>query len=173
MYSIQEYFGSEGWFLAERFKQICRDGRSVDPIIERTDKFAETRGRRPRALVTALGRNGKDPEAMAMVTRLAEKGFDVDLCPKLRRPLFMARMAVENDVHVICLANLEYGRDMLSRLTDALQTENGRHILVACTGQTPPSNGKPGAVDDVTVCFDFDAGDDAVNNVLDALEQGG
>ncbi len=171
MYSVQEYFGAEGWFLAERFRQTRPGAQLVDPIMKRTDEFAETRGRRPRALVTGSGRNGKDRDAMAVVTRLAEKGFDVDISPKLPTPPILARMAVENDVHVICVTGLADGRKILPRLTDALQSENGRDILVVVAGENPLSDQEAVVFSDVTVLFNFNAADDAVGHMLDALEQ--
>ncbi len=173
MYSLQEYFGAEGWYLAERFGQMRRGARLIDPILRKTDRFAEARGRRPRALVTGPGRNIKDRNAMAMVTRLAEKGFDVDICPNFRTPLILARVAVENDVHVICITGLADGRETLPGLTDALQSRDGRDILVAVTGENPAPDPGEDAFNEVTVLFDFTVADDSVNHMLDVLEQKG
>ncbi len=157
--------------MAERFRQTRPGARNVDPIVKRTVEFAGATGRRPRVLVTGSGQNRKDRNTMAVVTRLAGKGFDVDISPTPRTPLILARMAVENDVHVICLTGLAHGGKTLPRLTDALLSENGRDILVAVEGENP-APGQDAALNDVAVLYNFNGADDAVGLMLDALERG-
>ena len=58
-------------------------------------------GRRPRILVAKMGQDGHDRGAKVIATAFADLGFDVDVGPLFQTPREAARMAVENDVHVL------------------------------------------------------------------------
>jgi methylmalonyl-CoA mutase len=74
-----------------------------------TDDFAKSEGRRPRILVAKMGQDGHDRGAKVIATAFADLGFDVDLGPLFQTPEEVARMAVENDVHVLGVSTLAGG----------------------------------------------------------------
>ncbi|MGC2765011.1 MAG: methylmalonyl-CoA mutase, partial [Candidatus Acidiferrum sp.] len=73
------------------------------------DSFAKSEGRRPRILVAKMGQDGHDRGAKVIATAFADLGFDVDLGPLFQTPEEVARMAVENDVHVLGVSTLAGG----------------------------------------------------------------
>ncbi|MBA3975595.1 MAG: methylmalonyl-CoA mutase [Candidatus Solibacter sp.] len=70
------------------------------------DEFAAAEGRRPRVLIAKLGQDGHDRGAKVVATAFADIGFDVDVGPLFQTPKEAARMAVENDVHVVGISSL-------------------------------------------------------------------
>ena len=48
-----------------------------------------------------MGQDGHDRGAKVIATAFADLGFDVDVGPLFQTPREAARMAVENDVHVL------------------------------------------------------------------------
>ena len=70
-------------------------------------------GRRPRILVAKMGQDGHDRGAKVIATAFADLGFDVDVGPLFQTPREAARMAVENDVHVLGVSSLAGGHKTL------------------------------------------------------------
>jgi methylmalonyl-CoA mutase len=70
------------------------------------DEFAAGEGRRPRVLIAKLGQDGHDRGAKVVATAFADIGFDVDVGPLFQTPKEAARMAIENDVHVVGISSL-------------------------------------------------------------------
>ena len=108
---------------------------------KRTKDFAEKEGRRPRILVTKMGQDGHDRGSKVVATAFADFGFDVDISPMFQTPAEAARMAVENDVHVIGVSSLAAGHKILvPELIAALKKEGGEDIHVVVGGIIPPTD---------------------------------
>ncbi|HVO19025.1 MAG TPA: methylmalonyl-CoA mutase [Anaeromyxobacter sp.] len=103
--------------------------------------FARTEGRRPRILVAKMGQDGHDRGAKVIATAFADLGFDVDVGPLFQTPREAARMAVENDVHVLGVSSLAGGHTTLVPEVIAELKALGREdILVVCGGVIPPQD---------------------------------
>jgi methylmalonyl-CoA mutase len=151
------------------------DSQIIESIRKRTESFKETEGRRPRILVTKMGQDGHDRGVKIIATAFADLGFDVDISPMFQTPQEAARMAVENDVHVVGASSLAAGHNTLvPELIAALRKEGGEDILVVLGGIIPPSDYE----------FLYNAGvvgiygpgtpvTESANKVLKALEQKG
>jgi methylmalonyl-CoA mutase len=106
---------------------------------EMTDEFAGSEGRRPRILVAKMGQDGHDRGAKVIATAFADLGFDVDVGPLFQTPAEAARMAVENDVHVLGISSLAGGHKTLVPEVIASLKKLGRDdILVFVGGVVPP-----------------------------------
>lgn len=106
-----------------------------------TDKFARKEGRRPRTLVTGMGLKGNDRTTERVASLISELGFDVDISLIKQTPHEIARMAVENDVHLICISTPgDLDSTLVVRLTDALKAERGEEILIIVGGEIPPED---------------------------------
>ncbi|MBU1569632.1 MAG: methylmalonyl-CoA mutase [Proteobacteria bacterium] len=117
------------------------DSQIIASIRKRTDEFLEKEGRRPRILVTRMGQDGHDRGIKVVATAFADLGFDVDISPMFQTPLEAARMAVENDVHVVGVSSLAAGHKVLvPQLIEALKAEGGKDILVVVGGIIPPAD---------------------------------
>lgn len=114
------------------------DSEIISSIRKRTDQFKEREGRRPRILVAKMGQDGHDRGMKVIATGFADLGFDVDIGPMFQTPAEAARMAVENDVHVVGVSSLAAGhKTLVPELAKALRQEGGDDILVVVGGIIP------------------------------------
>jgi methylmalonyl-CoA mutase len=125
----------------DRSTNISRKSRSVILIKKRIEQFVKMEGRRPRILVSSLSKKGHDQENKLIASIFAESGFDVDIGPPHQTPQITARMAVENDVHVVCFLSLENAHaEMVADLAKALHSENGEDIRIVIGGAIPEAD---------------------------------
>ena len=116
-----------------------------DPEFEKarvlTEKFAQAEGRRPRILVAKMGQDGHDRGAKVIATAFADLGFDVDLGPLFQTPEEVARMAVENDVHILGVSTLAGGHmTLVPEVIEELKRLGRQDILVVVGGVIPPQD---------------------------------
>jgi methylmalonyl-CoA mutase len=110
-------------------------------IRKRTDIFSEKHGRRPRILVTKMGQDGHDRGIKVIATAYADLGFDVDISPMFQTPEEAAKMAIENDVHIVGVSSLAAGhKTLVPQLIEQLKKEGGDDILVVVGGVIPPAD---------------------------------
>lgn len=110
-------------------------------IQESVEDFAREAGRRPRMLVAKMGQDGHDRGAKVIATAFADIGFDVDISPMFQTPEEAARMAVENDVHVVGVSSQAAGhKTLVPQLIDALKKQGANDIKVVCGGVIPPQD---------------------------------
>jgi methylmalonyl-CoA mutase len=105
------------------------------------DKFAVLEGRRPRIMIAKMGQDGHDRGAKVVSTGYADIGFDVDIGPLFQTPAEAARMAVENDVHILGVSSLAAGHKTLVPQVIAELNALGREdIMVIVGGVIPPQD---------------------------------
>ncbi len=105
------------------------------------ERFAADEGRRPRLLVAKLGQDGHDRGAKVIATAFADLGFDVDVGPLFQTPQEAARMAVDNDVHVLGVSSLAGGhKTLVPEVMSALAEVGRADILVVVGGVVPPQD---------------------------------
>ncbi len=106
---------------------------------EMAEEFAREEGRRPRILVAKMGQDGHDRGAKVIATAFADLGFDVDVGPLFQTPLEAARMAAENDVHVLGVSTLAGGhKTLVPEVIRELRRLGREDILVFAGGVIPP-----------------------------------
>ena len=148
------------------------DNEIITSIRKRTEDFKDKNGRRPRILVTKMGQDGHDRGIKVIATAFADFGFDVDISPMFQTPEEAAKMAVENDVHVVGASSLAAGhKTLIPQLVEALKKENAENIKVVVGGVIPPVDydflykaGSVGVFGPGTVVTE------AANKVLNAIE---
>jgi methylmalonyl-CoA mutase len=149
------------------------DSEIIRAIRTRTERFAEREGRRPRILVAKMGQDGHDRGMKVIATGFADLGFDVDIGPMFQTPDEAARMAVENDVHVVGVSSLAAGHNALvPELVRALKQEGGEDVLVVVGGIIPPKDYE--VLRAAGAACVFGPGTpvtDSANQVLNALEK--
>lgn len=112
-------------------------------IKQRIEQFVKREGRRPRILVSTMGQKTHGFDTKLLAAFFAESGFDVDISPLHQTPRGAARMAIENDVHIICFLSTEYNHNRL--ITDMAKELNAVHaenIKIAMGGAIPRSDYK-------------------------------
>jgi methylmalonyl-CoA mutase len=117
------------------------DSDVIDALRARTEKFLTKTGRRPRQLVTKMGQDGHDRGIKVVATAYADIGFDVDISPMFQTPEEAAKMAIENDVHVVGVSSLAAGhKTLVPQLIENLKKMGGTDILVVVGGVIPPAD---------------------------------
>ncbi len=107
----------------------------------RVETFMAKTGRRPRMLVTKMGQDGHDRGIKVVATAYADLGFDVDISPMFQTPQEAAKMAIENDVHIVGASSLAAGhKTLVPELIEALGQTGGGDILVIVGGVIPPAD---------------------------------
>jgi len=92
-------------------------------------------------LVVKLGQDGHDRGMKVIATAFADIGFDVDVGPLFQTPEEAARMAVDNDVHVIGVSSQAAGhRTLVPLLVEALREIGAGDVAVVVGGVIPPSD---------------------------------
>jgi methylmalonyl-CoA mutase len=120
--------------------------QNADPEIlaalrKRTADFEKKTGRRPRILLSKMGQDGHDRGIKVIATAYADFGFDVDLGPMFQTPEEAAKMAVENDVHVVGVSSLAAGHKTLVPLViEELTKQGASDIKVVVGGIIPPGD---------------------------------
>lgn len=118
-----------------------QDNEIITSIRKRTENLEKKEGRRPRILVTKMGQDGHDRGIKVVATAFADMGFDVDISPMFQTPDEAAKMAIENDVHVVGVSSLAAGHKILvPELIESLKKQGGEDIIVVVGGIIPPAD---------------------------------
>jgi methylmalonyl-CoA mutase len=117
------------------------DAEMMGSLRKRTKDFEKKTGRRPRILLSKMGQDGHDRGVKVIATAFADFGFDVDLGPMFQTPEEAARMAVENDVHVIGVSSLAAGhKTLVPQVIEELKKQGASDIKVVVGGIIPPGD---------------------------------
>jgi methylmalonyl-CoA mutase len=112
-------------------------------IKQRIEQFVQRQGRRPRILVGDMDQKNHDHDTKLLAACFAEAGFDVDISPPHQTPRGTARMAVENDVHLICCLSTENRhKHLITDLVEMLKAEEVVNVNIIMGGVIPPSDYK-------------------------------
>lgn len=100
--------------------------------------FLDRHGRRPRILIAKMGQDGHDRGAKIIASSFADLGFDVDMGPLFQTPAEVAKMAIENDVHILGISSLAAGhKTLVPEVIEALKAMGRPDILVVVGGVIP------------------------------------
>ena len=117
------------------------DSQIMATLRKRTADFKDKTGRRPRILLCKMGQDGHDRGVKIIATAYADFGFDVDLGPMFQTPQEAARMAVENDVHVLGVSSLAAGhKTLVPQVIAELEKQGATDIKVVVGGIIPPGD---------------------------------
>ena len=109
----------------------------IELIKGKVNQFAARNGRRPRVLVSHIGPSGQRRTLNQVAAIFARRGFDVDIGSICQSPQQVALMAIENDVHMVCLlCDPDRQSQMGSDLFDVLRAQNSDDTLVVLFGDT-------------------------------------
>ncbi len=115
-----------------------RKDKDFEEALSLSDQFAKKNGRRPRILIAKMGQDGHDRGAKVIATSFADIGFDVDMGPLFSTPAEAAKMAIENDVHIVGVSSLAAGhKTLVPELIAELKKFNREDILVIVGGVIP------------------------------------
>lgn len=142
-------------------------------IDRKIEHFVKRAGRRPRILVSSIGKKQHDQDTRLLATIFAGRGFDVDISPLHQTPRGTARMAIENDVHIICFLSTENKhKQLVMELAEELQAEQAENVRIVVGGAIPRSDYKflyAAGVD--LILSSVQANEGEINQLLDLLEK--
>ena len=140
-------------------------------INQKIEQFVKREGRRPRILVSSMGKNRHDQKSRQLAILFAETGFDVDISPLHQTPQGTARMAIENDVHMICFLSTDNNhKKLVTELAKVLKSEKAENIRILVGGDIPRSDFEflySAGVDQILNSVRIDK--EAVNRLLDLV----
>ncbi|MBU8912248.1 MAG: methylmalonyl-CoA mutase [Desulfobacterales bacterium] len=123
------------------YAQESADSEMLVSLRKRTADFEKKTGRRPRILLSKMGQDGHDRGVKVIATAYADFGFDVDLGPMFQTPAEAARMAVENDVHIVGVSSLAAGhKTLVPQVIEELKNQGASDIRVVVGGIIPPGD---------------------------------
>jgi methylmalonyl-CoA mutase len=108
---------------------------NIKKIEESLRLLVQQEGRRPRILLAHLESGQPDHWTKPLAAFLAEFGFDVDIGPGNPAPVQAARLAIENDVHMMCVSIADIANQpLVVELAEALRAEGGDEIRLLAAG---------------------------------------
>ncbi|WP_432821912.1 methylmalonyl-CoA mutase family protein, partial [Trichloromonas sp.] len=120
------------------YGSVVESDKDFAELKKRIDDFAAKEGRRPRILIAKMGQDGHDRGAKVVATAYADAGYDVDVGPLFQTPEEAAKMAVENDVHVVGVSSLAAGhKTLVPQLAAELKKLGADDIAIVCGGVIP------------------------------------
>ncbi|MFO7577374.1 MAG: methylmalonyl-CoA mutase [Pelovirga sp.] len=139
--AMEKVFGrhrAEIKLVSGAYGSIVNNDSDFAALKQRVDAFAAREGRRPRILIAKMGQDGHDRGAKVVATAYADAGFDVDVGPLFQTPDEAAKMAVENDVHVVGVSSLAAGhKTLVPQLAAELKKLGAEDIVIVCGGVIP------------------------------------
>lgn len=120
------------------YGQLFNNENDYSKIKNMVESFAENEGRQPRILIAKVGQDGHDRGAKVVASAFSDLGFDVDMAPLFSMPSEVAKMAIENDVHVIGISTLAGGhKTIIEELKKSLDLYKAKDILIVAGGVIP------------------------------------
>ena len=139
--AMEKVFGrhrAEIKLVSGAYGSVVESDQDFIALKTRIEAFAASEGRRPRILVAKMGQDGHDRGAKVVASAYADAGFDVDMGPLFQTPEEAAKMAVENDVHVVGVSSLAAGhKTLVPQLAAELKKLGADDIAIVCGGVIP------------------------------------
>ncbi|OHB27342.1 MAG: methylmalonyl-CoA mutase [Desulfuromonadaceae bacterium GWC2_58_13] len=139
--AMEKVFGrhrAEIKLVSGAYASVVETDDDFAALKKRIEEFAAKEGRRPRILVAKMGQDGHDRGAKVVATAYADAGYDVDVGPLFQTPEEAAKMAVENDVHVVGVSSLAAGhKTLVPQLSAELKKLGADDIAIVCGGVIP------------------------------------
>ena len=144
--ALEEVFGrytAKNQTISGVYKMEIKNNSNFKTALNLSDKFAKTKGRRPRIMIAKMGQDGHDRGAKVIATSFADIGFDVDVGPLFQTPKEAAKQAVENDVHILGISSLAAGhKTLVPQVLLELKNYGREDILVIAGGVIPKQDYK-------------------------------
>ena len=175
--ALEQVFGrhaAQATFLSGIYaEEVDRGDGTIDRVLAMTGEFERNEGRRPRILVAKIGQDGHDRGQKVIASGFADLGFEVDAGPLFATPEEAARLAIDNEAHVIGVSTLAAGHlTLVPALKAELEAKGRADILVVAGGVIPPQDFS--ALQACGVVAIFPPGTviaDAAERILDELNQ--
>jgi len=114
---------------------------AVDRLQDKIAVFERKFGCKPRILVAKMGQDGHDRGQKVIGTAFADLGFDVTIGSMFQTPEEIAKLAIDNDVHIIGASSLAAGHlTLIPELKATLKKSGREDIMIVAGGVIPPQD---------------------------------
>ena len=123
------------------YRKEIGENPAADRVADKVEAFEKKTGSRPRILVAKMGQDGHDRGQKVIATAFADLGFDVTVGAMFQTPAEIAKLAVDNDVHIVGASSLAAGHlTLIPELREALDKLGGEDIMIVAGGVIPPQD---------------------------------
>ena len=146
---------------------------NTNQLEKKINRIVQQEGRRPRILLIHLESDQTNHWTRPLAASLAEFGFDIDIGPAHQTPLQAARLAIDNDAHVVWVSIAEPdNQPLIVRLAEALKDLSGSGIRLAGGGSGLDSNHDELYDAGVDLIADFEPADIGLaGRILDLIDE--
>ena len=117
------------------------DGTTLRKAQQQVAGFAAKAGRAPKILIAKIGQDGHDRGQKVIASAFADLGFEVIIGPLFATPAEVARLAIENNVHVVGVSSLAAGHlALVPELKRELDAGDRPDIMITVGGVIPRSD---------------------------------
>jgi len=110
-------------------------------IHAKAQHFTEKTKKEPHILIAKMGQDGHDRGQKVIASAFSDLGFKVKIGALFSTPEETARLAIENDVHIIGVSSLAAGHlTLIPALKAALAKEGRQDIMIIIGGVIPPQD---------------------------------
>lgn len=123
------------------YRKEIGDHPIVDKVQQKVTRFERKHGGKPRILVAKMGQDGHDRGQKVIATAFGDLGFDVTVGAMFQTPEEIARLAVQNDVHIVGASSLAAGHlTLIPELKQELQRLGRGDMIIVAGGVIPPQD---------------------------------
>ncbi|RUM97368.1 methylmalonyl-CoA mutase [Pseudaminobacter arsenicus] len=123
------------------YRKEIGENAAADHVQEQIAAFEKKAGARPRILVAKMGQDGHDRGQKVIATAFADLGFDVTVGAMFQTPEEIAKIAADNDVHIVGASSLAAGHlTLIPELREALDKLGRKDVMIVAGGVIPPQD---------------------------------
>jgi methylmalonyl-CoA mutase len=120
------------------YAESYQNDEKFEKVREEIKLFTEVEGEAPSLLVVKMGQDGHDRGAKVISNAFNDFGFQVSMGQLFQTPEEAARLAKQEDVHVVGVSTLAGGhKSLVPELIERLKAEGLEDVIVVCGGVIP------------------------------------
>jgi methylmalonyl-CoA mutase len=123
------------------YRKEMGENAVIERVLGKVERFNRLAGTPPRILVAKMGQDGHDRGQKVIATAFADLGFEVTVGAMFQTPEEIARLAAENDVHIVGASSLAAGHlTLIPELREALERLGRSDVMIVAGGVIPPDD---------------------------------
>jgi methylmalonyl-CoA mutase len=142
--ALEKIFGrhvAEVRTISGVYRKEIGENAVVERVLGKVERFDRLTGTKPRILVAKMGQDGHDRGQKVIASAFTDLGFEVTVGAMFQTPEEIAKLAAENDVHIVGASSLAAGHlTLIPELKDALMRLGRGDIMIVAGGVIPPDD---------------------------------
>jgi methylmalonyl-CoA mutase len=125
------------------FREAIKDDVTFAQAKQMVADFEKQVGKKPKILIAKMGQDGHDRGSKIVATGYTDLGFEVIIGPLFQTPAEAAKLAIENEVHILGISSLAAGHKTLVPEVISILKKHGRQNIVVIVGGVIPTQDYP------------------------------